>query len=160
MRWVGVTIMVLVLAILVWGAGQVEIGSNYIWVSCVPGRVWRGDEAKLAEFAPPAGAQKTIIFLACRYRKTEDGMGMSDYPETFFYASAARRLGRLWVSVYPHPKVWQELSRDNLPKLVTELVVWELSSAGGKERVEAQETGRAASYVAPPVVTIVPRGAR
>lgn len=142
MRWIWGA-LVLIFIIIVWyGAGQVRLSERFIWVSCLPGKVWEVKESELTRYAPPReGEPRTIVYLACGYRKQEDGIGMSDYPESFFYAKRGQWLGRESITIYPHSKVWQELKAEKLPYLLTQLVVWELASARGVERETAWATG-------------------
>lgn len=155
MRWWWGAIAIAMVLVGWYVSRQMVVGEHYLWVSCLPGRTWKANEAELAKYLPPIeSTPKTIVYLACRYRKQTDGIGMSAYPETFLYAKWMKWVGGTVVVVYPHPKVWQDLEADKLPYLLTQLVVWQIKIANGEPRERAWEEGAKAAREERRMVTV------
>lgn len=136
--------------------GHVQIKGDYWWVSCLPGREWQVEADKLAEYVKPKpGDRRGIVYLSCKYQKTEDGVGLVEYLELFFYAKHDRWLGIERITVYPHPSVWREIDKEQWQFLLTRLVVWEMVAVNGDNRQKAQEVGLRAALSNEPMITTV-----
>ena len=121
-RGLYVFLFLLVLGLGVYGSMRVKFWRGYLWVTCPSDMVWRFDKKGATDYVPENKGGMRVMYLACGYKKTTNGVGVEDLP----------------ISIYAEDVTWEKIP----------VTIYYVNREGGRENSELQKARATSMLVA------------